>query len=168
MFANARVQYFYTFGNFYSYSILATLLRTCVCVCVWVCVCQARTTLYNATSHTLTLHFLFLCAHSKSSLASCLSSTRCLTCALFGGLQEHNTVLFIHVYISTSSLNGCSRWGSAASLPVVVAHSLPAGYDCPCTSLLFQVQCKLCRLFTISGPSPRRDARSISRDHERA
>ena len=38
------------------------------------------TALYNFTSHTFTLHFLFQCAHSKSSLASRLFSPLLAVC----------------------------------------------------------------------------------------
>ena len=45
-----------------------------------------RTTSYNATSHTFTLHFYFLCAHSKklSCFLSLFPSTCCLLRALLG------------------------------------------------------------------------------------
>ena len=46
---------------------------------VWSCA-RYNNTSYNATSHTFTLHFLFLCAHSKSPLASCLFSPLLAVC----------------------------------------------------------------------------------------
>ena len=103
-----------------------------------------RTTLYNATSHSCTRHFLFLCAHSEklSCFLSLLPSTCCLLRALLGEYWDITRSLLtmsikaiftsiFHLFskLMPCLLNPCAVWQSQPTCARVRSVQKPLG-DC--------------------------------------